>query len=46
MDLKDEGDFDWVKMRMMTFQEDEITIAMAWKYETLTMQKVYNYINS
>lgn len=25
---------------MITFQEDEITIAMAWRHETLTMQKL------
>lgn len=46
MDVKDEEDFDCVRVRMMTFQEDEIIIAMAWRHETLTMQNVYNFIDS
>lgn len=36
MDLKDEGDFNWGRTRMMAFQEKGITVTMAWKQETLT----------
>ena len=36
VDLKDEGNFSWRRMRMMAFQKDRIPGTMAWRHETIT----------
>ena len=36
VDLKDERNFSWRRMRMMAFQKDGIPETMAWRHETIT----------
>lgn len=36
VDLQDEEDFNWRRMRMMAFPKGGITGTMAWRHETFT----------